>query len=189
MLSELLKTTRSCRKFNTGMQIDDEKLSKIAESLRYVASAGNLQRIRVMTLGKEESKKAFSHVSLGGYLPAAQKPTPEVAPVAYIVLLTATETPDVNLSIDIGIAAEAMALSASEMSIGSCMIRNFDKEYFSSLCEGTGYLPNLVIALGFRVEEARIVDLEDSVKYYIDENGVNVVPKIKKSKIILKKFR
>ena len=180
MLCDLARKTRSYRRFLTSKLITDEDLTSILDVARCSASAGNLQRLRYATLRGEYAERAFSAVSLGGYLPKEKKPSSDVAATAYIVILSGIETPDVNLAIDIGIAAEAIALAAAERGIGSCMIRNFDKSYFSDVCGTDGLFVHLVIALGYPAEESKIVDpiAENELKYYINEDGVNIVPKL-----------
>lgn len=188
MLLELLKKTRTYRRFDRFKFITDNDLAALVESAGYVPSAGNLQRIRYITVGAKAALNLFSHISLGGYLPKEKKPDISVAPVAYIVMLTESDMPDINLSIDVGISAEAIVLSAAEKGIGACMVRNFDKDYFSSLVGDSGYSPVLVIALGYPDEEVKIIKagVSDSLKYFKDENGVNVVPKLPVESLILK---
>ena len=188
MVVDLLEKTRTYRRFDNSKLVTGKELEIIVGSVRYTATAGNLQRIRYITLGHEHAPEVFSHIALGGYLPKEKKPDASVAPTSYIVMLTETDTPDVNLSIDIGISAEAIALTAREFGIGSCMIRNFDKEYFSKLATGTGYSPILVVALGYPAEEVKIVSAEAHgiLKYYKDENDVNVVPKLGMDALIIK---
>ena len=190
MIVDLLEKNRTYRRFDKAKLVTGKVLESIVGSVRYTASAGNLQRIRYITIGHERAAEVFSHIALGGYLPKEKKPDASVAPTSYIVMLTETDTPDVNLSIDIGISAEAITLTARELGIGSCMIRNFDKEYFSKIAEGTGYLPILVIALGYPAEEARITGAEaqSALKYYKDENDINVVPKLGIETLIIKNF-
>lgn len=190
MLLELLKKTRTYRRFDNSKIITDEALCSIVESVRYTASAGNLQRIRYVTLSRISAIDAFSHVSLGGYLPKEKKPCADVAPTSYIVMLTESVEPDVNLSIDIGICAEAIALCAAELGIGACMIRNFDREYFASFTTGMGYYPALVVALGYPAESVKICDAKvgESLKYYKNENETNVVPKLQLEDLIINKF-
>ncbi len=191
MIVDLLEKTRTYRRFDNSKLVMSKDVESIVSSVRYAASAGNLQRIRYITVGHERAPEVFSHIALGGYLPKEKKPDAFVAPTSYILMLTETDTPDVNLSIDIGISAEAIVLTARELGIGSCMIRNFDKEYFSKLATGTGYSPILVIALGYPAEEVKIVSAEtrDCLKYYKDENDVNAVPKLGTDALILKRIK
>ena len=189
MFRNLVEKTRTYRRYDRSKIVTGEDLSAILECVRYTASAGNLQRIRYITVGAEGADEAFGNISLGGYLPKEQKPDATVAPVAYVVILTEAEVPDTNLAIDIGIAAEAVALAVSERGIGSCMIRNFGKEYFEKLATGTGYHPVPVIALGYPAESAKVTDatVSDSLKYYRD-GDTNFVPKLGMSDLILRKY-
>ena len=138
MFSQLIEKTRTYRRYDRSKLVTGEDLCAILENVRYTASAGNLQRIRYITVSGSAADEAFANISLGGYLPAEQKPDASVAPVAYVVMVTQTDSPDTNLAIDIGISAEAIVLAAADRGIGSCMIRNFNKEYFGKLATGTG---------------------------------------------------
>lgn len=190
MLLKLTEKARTYRRYDRSKLVTGDDLSVILECVRYVASAGNLQRVRYITVCGDAADEAFGNISLGGYLPDEQKPTADVAPTAYIVMLTETQTPDTNLAIDTGISAEAIVLAAAERGIGSCMIRNFNKEYFGKLATGTDYYPVLVIALGYPAERVRIADAEmgASLKYYRD-GDTNVVPKIKKSDLTIREIQ
>ena len=191
MISELLKKARTYRRFDRSKLITDADLSGILESVRYTASAGNLQRIRYIIVSSVKAPECFSHIALGGYLPLDKKPDISVAPTAYIVMLAAMDEHDVNLAIDIGIAAEAIVLSAAERGIGACMIRNFDKEYFGSLSSDKKLIPALVIALGYPSENVKIQDVSfgNSLKYYKDEFDINIVPKIVLDDLIVEKYK
>ncbi len=189
MFLNLVEKTRTIRRFDRSKLITDADLMSFLECARKSASAGNLQRLRFVTLNGDEAFRAFSNVSLGGLLPPDKKPTQSVAPAAYIVLCAAEENPDANLLIDVGITAQTIALSAAEKGVGACMIRNFNKEYFSSLMSEKFPFPILVIALGYPSETARIVDasVNDSLKYYKNESEENIVPKLALSEVVIKK--
>ena len=190
MFLKLVEKTRTIRRFDRSKLITDTDLMSFLECARKSASAGNLQRIRFVTVSGSEAEKAFSNVSLGGLLPPDKKPTQSVAPTAYIVLCSKEENPDANLLIDVGITAQTIALSAAEKGVGACMIRNFSKEYFSSLMSEEFPFPILVIALGYPSEIARTVDVStnDSLKYYKNESGENIVPKLTLSELVIKKY-
>lgn len=187
---DFVEKNRTIRRFNTSKSITDADLTYCLECARKTASAGNLQRLRYITVNGREAQKVFPMISLGGYLPPEKKPTVDVAPSAYIVLTCSSENPDANLLIDVGISAEAITLAASERSIGACIIRNFNKEYFSSLVAGEFSHPILVIALGYPAEEAKTVEAHgnDSLKYYKDDAETNIVPKLTLSDLIIKKI-
>ena len=190
MFSQLVEKTRTIRRFDVSKIVTDADLEDILSCAGRVASAGNLQRLRYVTVSGKGALDAFSMVSLGGLLPEEKKPTIAVAPVSYVVLTSAEENPDPNLLIDVGIAAEAISLAAAEKGIGACMIRNFNKDYFASLMTEKYKHPILVIALGYPKEVAKIAQVSDgeSLKYYKNESEENIVPKIKLSDLIIKKY-
>ena len=184
---DLVTKTRSIRRFDSSKRVCSDDVNHILECARRTPSAANLQRIRYIVVSGNEAKDAFSKVSLGGYLPNNLKPDISVCAPLYIVLLTEDKPHDQNLYIDVGINAEAIALAASERGISSCIIRNFDKEYFASLYENKSYVPVLVMAMGYSDERSEIVDVRttESVKYYKDDSMVNRVPKLKLEDLIL----
>ena len=189
MVLDLAQKTRTIRRFDRSEIVTDTDLTYVLECARSSASAGNLQRLRFATITGEEADKAFTKVSLGGLLPPEKKPTFDVAPSAYIVLTSKEETPDPNLLIDTGIAAEAIVLSAAERGIGACMIRNFNKEYFATAVTEEFPFPILVIALGYPLEISKTVDVKagESLKYYKNKNEENIVPKLMLYDLIIKK--
>ena len=182
---------RTIRRFNTAKLVTDADLEYCLRCASMVASAGNLQRLRYVTVTGAEARRSFSNIALGGCLPPEKKPGADVAPTAYIVLTSQSENPDANLLIDAGIAAEAITLSATELGIGACIIRNFSREYFSLLATEAFPNPILVIALGFPAEEAKTIEVSvgDSLKYYKNDEDVNVVPKLTVEELVVNKFR
>lgn len=191
MFLELVDKTRTIRRFDTSKCITDDDMTYILECARRVASAGNLQRLRYMIVDGEEAAKAFSEVSFGGLLPPEKKPTRNVAATTYVAISSHDENPDSNLMIDVGISAEALVLAARERGIGACMIRNFKREFFMGYVSQMPLYPILVIALGYPLEKAQIVDAgeNDSLKYYKDENEINIVPKRSLTSLVFKKHQ
>ena len=96
---ELVSKARTIRRFDTSKTITDADLMHVLECARRVASAGNLQRLRYVTINGEAAKSSFSNISLGGFLPPEKKPTEAVAPTAYVVISSYTDEPDANLLI------------------------------------------------------------------------------------------
>ena len=185
-MKNIFETARTIRRFDVSRPLSEETVMKILLSVTKVASAANLQRIRYRVVTGESAAALFPSVSLGGSLPPEKKPTPDVAPTAYAVMLTEGDVPDVNLAIDMGIAAEAIVLTAASLGIGACMIRNFRPEAFAPKGESS-YVPRLVIALGYPAERAETVVAEpgESLRYHKDEDGVNRVPKLPLSALLL----
>jgi nitroreductase len=159
-----------------------------ANAAVFVASAGNLQRLRFSVITPDNSDGVFSLISLGGYLPQEQKPTYEQRPSSYIVISSVCEQVDTNLAMDVGIAAEAISLSVAEAGFASCMIRNFKAGGIAEYIGRDKLYPILLIAIGEPAETVRIVDSKDGdVKYYRDSEGVHCVPKLSRDELIIMK--
>ncbi len=110
---------------------------------------------------------------------------PHERPAAYIVIMSDSEL-NTDRAIDMGIAAEAILMAATESGYGGCMIRNFSKEKLSVLLGKAPYNPELVIALGKPAETVKLVDVKDGdTKYYRDENSVHYVPKLTLEELLL----
>lgn len=178
MIKELLLKTRSYRRYDENRAMTEEDIRAIAEAVRLVPSAGNLQRVRVAFVNDTlQNEEIFSTLGFAAYLKDWDGPAVGERPVGYAVLMTERE-PDVNLAIDIGIAAEGMLLSAMERGIGGCIFRSFNKERLSEILKKDGYIPALVISFGCPAETVVIEDVKNGdVKYYRDTDGVHHVPK------------
>ena len=185
-MKNIFETARTIRRFDVSRPLSEETVLSILLPVTKVASAANLQRIRYRAVTGKRASELFASVSLGGSLPPEKKPTPDVAPTAYAVMLTEGESPDVNLAIDMGIAAEAIVLTAASMGIGACIIRNFRSEAFAPVSK-SAYVPRLVIALGYPAERAETVTVSEgeSLRYHKDDDGVNRVPKLPLSALLI----
>ena len=96
------------------------------------------------------------------------------------------KSPDVNVGIDMGIAAEAMLLSAVDIGYGGCMFRSIKREELSAILGKEGYSPELVIALGAPSEEVYLTEARNGdIKYYRDELDRHAVPKLSLDELIL----
>ena len=175
---KLLEKTRSYRRYDEGKRIDESTLLSLVEAIRLSPSAGNLQRIRAVVVSEaDKCDEVFSTLSFAAYLSDWNGPCVGERPVAYLVLLTES-APDVNLSIDIGIAAQSVLLTASSLGLGGCFFRSFNADRLCGVLQRDGYLPVLVIALGVPGEQVVIEKMMDgNVKYYRDEYDRHVVPK------------
>ncbi len=186
MLYDLVIKNRSYRRFNAKRRISTDEIAKMLECARCSASAGNLQRIRYATFNEKEQCDAIvKSLGFAAYLKDWKGPKDSEQPAAYIILLTEKD-PDINLSIDIGIAAQSILLSATEMGLGGCMLRNFSSEEIKNLVGKSDYAPCLVIALGEPDEKAYITNVKNGdIKYYRDENDFHVVPKLSLEDLII----
>ena len=187
MIKEIIKSTRSFRRFDKDYIISLEELRDMIESARCSGSAANRQRIRfVLVNDKPTCDEMFSNVAFAGYLKEWGGPTESERPTAYIVMMCKEETPDINLAIDMGIAAQSILLTATEMGLGGCMIRSFKKDPFDKILNKDGYHTAFVICFGKPTEKVYLTEVKDGdIKYFRDENDDHAVPKLSLDEIII----
>ncbi len=184
MIKELLIQTRSVRRYDEARKISYADLLDIAEGVRLCPSAANLQRLRICPVVGELCNAVFETLAFAAYLRPWVRPEEGERPVAYLVLMAEMDA-DINLAIDCGIAAEAIALNAREKGIGCCMFRSFNSDNLTRVLDKDGYKPILVISLGYPKETIVLEDAKDNLRYYRDEQGVHHVPKLPLSDIII----
>ena len=187
MLGEFVVKNRSYRRFNETRPVTDGELRQMVESARCSASAGNLQKIRYALFNsKADCERIFPHLGFAAYLKDWRGPCEGERPTAYIVMMLDSEL-DLNRAIDMGIAAEAILLTACEMGLGGCIFRNYSKKAIADVVGREGYSPELVIALGEPSETAYITSVKDGdIKYYRDEKDNHAVPKLTLDELIIK---
>ena len=187
MISELITKCRSYRRFDSERKISREELLMMVDAARRSASTANLQRLRFALVNdKEDTDKIFENLAFAGYLKEWKGPKCEERPTAYIIMMT-EKTPDVNMGIDMGIAAEAILLVATEIGLGGCMIRSFKRNEVDAILGVNGMSAEFVIALGAPNETVYLVDAKDGdIKYYRDENDNHAVPKLSLSELVVR---
>lgn len=186
MLRDLILKNRSYRRFDTSVRQTREQLLPLIEAARCSSSAGNLQRVRYAVITEcERCDALFCHLSFAAYLKDWKGPSPDERPTAYLLLLT-EQSPDATLGIDLGIAAEAILLSAVEQGLGGCMIRSFDHAAADGIVGREGWHVELVIALGVPRERVVLSEVkEGDIRYYRTEDGTHVVPKRSLQELLL----
>lgn len=187
MIYDLVKKNRSYRRFDATVKITENELRQMVESARCSGSAANRQRIRFVIVNeKEVCDKLFSNIALAGYLKDWRGPSETERPTAYIVMMAENSEIDTNLAIDIGIYAQSILLTASEMGYGGCMIRSFKKQEIDKILNKEGYETAFVIMLGKPAETVYLTDVKDGdIKYYRDENDNHAVPKYSLDELII----
>ena len=185
MVYNLIEKCRSYRRFDTTKPISRETLESFIKSARVTSSGANRQKMRFsLYTEKDVCDRIFPTLKFAAYLTEWKGPTPEERPVAYIVISSDTEL-NGSLGIDLGICAEAIALTAAEIGIGNCMFGSFDKANIRELI-GEENLPHIVMAFGYPSETVLIEESKDSnTKYYRDEDDRHIVPKLPLDTLIL----
>lgn len=186
MLYDLILKNRSYRRFDESHRLSEEELLPLVDAARLSPSAGNLQRIRYAVVSDAARCDAiFGTLAFAAYLKDFSGPAKGERPAAYIVLFTEKE-PDATLGIDIGIATEAILLSAVERGLGACVVRSFRRKELNAVFGCTGGCPELVIALGVPAERVRLVGVtEGDIRYYRLPDGTHCVPKRSLAEVLL----
>lgn len=188
MLEDLVKRNRSYRRFFEDEMISRETLLKLIDLARMTPSGANKQTLRYyVACDQETNEKIFPALGWAAYFKDWKGPEVGERPSAYIVLVQ-DEKQKVIGGPAYGIAAQTMLLGAAELGLGGCMIGNLQH---SVLREALSIPENLeillVIALG-KPKECVVIDeieLDESIKYWRDENQIHHVPKLKLKNIVM----
>lgn len=187
MIEELVRRSRSYRRFHENRNIDKETLQELINLARLSPSSGNLQPLKYIISNKpEKNSVVFPCLAWAGYLKDWIGPQEGERPSAYIIILGDTEITK-NFGCDYGIAAQSILLGATERGLNGCIIGSVQKEKLrDSLKIPERYEILLVIVLGVRKETVVIEEVRNGdIKYWRDEKGVHHVPKRSLSEIIL----
>ncbi len=186
MIAELVKKNRSYRRFDASRKIPRDLLISFVESARYVASGANRQRLRFTVIDEKNAcDSIFSSLKFAGYLQEWSGPKENERPAAYIIISSSSEF-DALLAIDLGIAAEAITLTAAEQEIYGCMFRSYNADVVKKHIPVPEQNPCLVIALGYPAENVFLCDAkEGNIKYFRDAKDDHFVPKLPLEELIL----
>lgn len=189
MLIDLVRKSRSYRRFYEEKEITNEELKQLVELARLSPSGANRQPLKyVICSSKEKNKEIFETLAWAGYLKDWKGPVEGERPSAYIVIL---REKGISTGLDEGICAQSIFLGAADMGFGGCFIASVNKPKLSKVIHlSEDYEIILVIALGYPKEEVVLEEIneDDDVKYYRDENEVHHVPKKKLEDIIIKEL-
>ncbi|MDD2391018.1 MAG: nitroreductase family protein [Desulfobacterales bacterium] len=191
MLEDLIRKTRSCRRFYQHHMVSHDTLTALVNLARLSASASNLQPIKyILSCSERVNADIFSCLGWAGYLPDWPGPAEGERPAAYIIMLHDT-TISSEPGCDHGIAAQSMMLGARETGLGSCMIGSIDRNRLRDILDIPPHL-NIpaVIALGKPKETIVLetIGTEESIRYWRDDQGIHHVPKRKLNDIILNRL-
>jgi nitroreductase len=149
---ELAKSRQSCRSYDAGREVEEEKIDKILEVGRLSPSACNGQPYRFTVCRGESALAVFDAVSGMGMNKFAKE-----APVMIVIsegeyvksaAIGAKLKKNDYRSIDIGIAAAYMTAEAESLGLGSCILGWLDDEKIRKIC-GLSSPVRLVITVGY----------------------------------------
>ena len=192
MLKDLILKTRSFRSFDTSVKVTEEALCELVDHARFTASSMNLQILKFRFVTEQNEVKAVQNSVRWATKVRDVIELPPVGhePAAFIVICCDKNVYPAadSLLIDVGIAAEAIMLAATEMGLGGCMMSSFSKDTLPSLLDlPEGVEPKLVLALGKPDETVELTTpAEDGNVTYYRENGVHYVRKRTLDDLIVK---
>jgi nitroreductase len=188
MLEDLIRKTRSCRRFHQDHAIEYDTLVGLVNLARLSPSGENLQPLKYILLNDpEKNALIFPYLFWAVHLKDWQGPNEGERPSGYIIVLGDTDITS-NFGVDHGIASHSILLGAREKGLSGCMIGNLNRDRIREVLEiPERYKILLVNAIGKPRETIYIetIGSEDSTRYWRDADGGHHVPKRDLTEIIL----
>ena len=188
MLKDLIKKSRSYRRFNQEVDVSQETLRALIDLARLSPSGANRQPLKFITVSdRETNAELFDCLAWAGYLKDWDGPAEGERPSAYIILLCDTEIRE-DSPVDEGIAAQSMMLGAVEKGLGGCMLGAINRKRIREILDvPERYKILLVLALGEPAEKVVIDEVgeDGDIKYWRDDEDVHHVPKRSLDELIL----
>jgi len=188
-LAELLRKSRSYRRFREDRAIDEPTLVELVGLTRLCPAAANRQPLKyVISWQAEQNARVFDTLRWAAALEDWPGPAPGERPAGYIVILGDTQIAE-QYNPDPGIVAQSMMLGAVAKGLGGCMVGSIDRPALRQVL----HIPErfkilLVLALGEPNETVVLDDSRspDDVPYWRDAEGVHHVPKRSLEEILLR---
>jgi len=179
MLYDLVRKTRSFRRFKEDESIGVEILRYLVDMARLGGSARNVQPLKYILVNAPfVNAKIFPLLGWAGYLKDWPGPKEGERPAAYIICLHDTRLSN-EAECDLGIASQNILLAASEKGLGGCRIASISPRLREVLGLADHLQILLVLALGKPIESVLLDEQEPGgdIKYWRDADGVHHVPK------------
>ncbi|MBM9537647.1 nitroreductase family protein [Desulfobulbus alkaliphilus] len=184
MIRELVRITRTVRRFQEQRTLDPALLRQWIDCARLGGSARNAQVLKYMLLTEARQRQAlFPLLGWAGYLAEWPGPAPGERPSAYMVCLQDKGLAcgaDKEVYCDLGIATQNFLLAAAEQGVFGCRIGAFSSQAVHRLLQlDDDYEVLLIIALGYPAEmvSLREVGPDGDIRYWRDQQGGHHVPK------------
>ena len=152
---EIAKTRQSCRSYDEGREVEQEKLEAILEAARLSPSACNGQPYKITVCRGQAAKDvALSCRGMGMNKFAVQAPVCIVIsemPYVKTAAMGAKVKNNDYRSIDIGIVTAYLTAEASAQGLSTCILGWLDDSKIRGICD-LEYPVRLVITLGYAKE-------------------------------------
>ncbi len=191
MIENLVKITRTVRKYKASESIAEKDLFNLVDLARLGGSARNSQPLKYMIINQDNLKKqVFVHLGWAGYFSEWDGPSIEQRPAAYIICVLDKKIDkglECEAYCDLGIASQNLLLGAAEKGIFGCRIGSFSPRLHKLLDLGEAFKILLVIALGYPAEEVALEEVGEDleIRYWRDDEKLHHVPKRSLCDIIL----
>lgn len=185
-IHDIFKSRRTIRKFKQP-PLSEEQLLRYIDSARLAPSAGNMQPLKYIVVHSLAMKeRLFPLVKWAAYLAPDYNPKENEKPTAYIVVCADRTIRKSGYEIDVGAAVENLILSAWVDGVGSCIMGAIDRQKIRTLLDIPEELEvSCVISLGYPAEIPRETKVTDSIRYYLDEDGILCVPKREREDVLI----
>jgi len=182
---ETIRARRTVRKF-TQEPILLDTLRTLVDCARVAPCSANMQPLRYKIVTADEVDRVFPYLRWALAIAPLGTPEPDERPTAYIIIAADTSVRPQNYDIDVGIAAQTIALAATELGLGSCLLALHEKaELKASLGLGETIQPALAVALGYPAQHSETFPMADTYKYHLAPDGSLRVPKRELDDILL----
>ena len=187
---ELVKSNRTCRRYDGTKSITRQDLLDLVDLVRYAPCGKNKQALRFALVADEETKaRVFDNIFWAGFLKDWDGPIEGERPGGYILVFDDNDYGRAMVE-DVGLAGQTLALGARAGGKAVCIFKAFkEKEIKEALGLGDNFNLLMVVAVGYPLEEVVIDDIHagDDIKYYRDQDQVHHVPKIVTEDLLVKK--
>lgn len=190
-LAELYKGCRTYRRF-TQKPVQASLVRELVDVARQRSCGRNTQMLRYVAVTSPENVKALQPLLHWAAALPREIGTPKEGeqPTALIVVTKLKGANPIISNIDLGIALDAMAITAWQQGVGSAILAAVDRKKIAALLE----LPedqevNVVLALGYPGHRSTMVPVREggSLDYYVDEKRDYYVPKLPLAAVLTEK--
>jgi nitroreductase len=187
MMRELVAKSRTYRRFHENKLVSRQIVIDLIEIVRLIPTAGNKQPLKyIISHDPGKNARIFACLAWAAYLKEWPGPAEGERPAAYIVILGDNDISE-HVQWDHPIAAQTIALAATEMGLGACILGAVDRPRLKeTLGIPARYEVLFVVALGYPKETVVMDPIKDGdCKYWRDDEGVHHVPKRTVEEILL----
>lgn len=185
---ELVRSSRTYRRYD-GKPVANEVLLELVEAARMAPTGNNTQLLRFHVVGEKDPagcQLVFSHLHWAAALKDWDGPEVYQRPGGFVVICLPTEAAKNPVRLlDVGIAAQTVALAAAAQGLGCCMHKSYDAVLGDELgLTEKGLAVALVVSVGGRgekvvLERAGVGAAEaHGLTYWHESDGSHHVPKL-----------